>query len=100
MVYVRVHVGSGDVCKGKSVLLTQIETGILQFPPLQFAILRSVKVAMMCCSGSCECKTFLVLNNDSNIANKAFGLGHVRFTIGLTFESNVINDSELTFSWR
>ena len=35
MVYVRVHAGSGDVCNGKSVLLTQIETGILKFPPLQ-----------------------------------------------------------------
>ena len=81
MVYVRVHAGSGDVCNGKSVLLTQIETRILKFPPLQFAILRSVKVAMMCCRGSCECKTFLVLNNDSNVANKTSGLEHVSFTI-------------------
>lgn len=69
------------MCNGKSVLLTQIQTGIFKFPPLQFAILRSVKVAIMCCRGSCECKAFLVLNNVSNVANKASGLEHVRFTI-------------------
>lgn len=59
------------MCNGKSVLLTWIETGILKFPSLQYAILRSFKIVMMCCRGLWGCKTFLVLTNDSNVANKS-----------------------------
>ena len=65
--------------------LTQIETEILKFPPLQFAILRSVKVATMYCRGSCECKTFLVRTNDSKVANKSFAQGHVHAFHNLTY---------------